>query len=53
MAGKAVTDGVVDDGGMVPDEYTNLVNPEEDTFTDPGLNPYKPKLRGNQHLYED
>lgn len=46
-------DGMVDDGGMVPDEYTNLVNPEEDTFTNPGLSPYKPKLRENQHLYEE
>ena len=47
MVGKAVPDGMIDDGGMVPDEYSNMVNPEEDTFTDPGQNPYKPKLRGD------
>lgn len=53
MGGKALTEGMmVDDGGMVPDEYSNMINPEEDTFTDPGNTPYKPKLRGNQHLYE-
>jgi len=51
MGGKA-DNGMVADSGMVPDEYS-IVNPEEDTFTDPGNNPYKPKLRGNQHLYEE
>lgn len=37
---------------MVPDDYSNMVNPEEDTFNDPGTI-YKPKLRENKHLYEE
>lgn len=43
---------IIDDGGMVPDDYSNMVNPEEDTFNDPGTI-YKPKLRENKHLYEE
>jgi hypothetical protein len=34
---------------MIPDEYSNLVNPEEDTFNNQNSNMYKPKLRGNEN----
>lgn len=37
---------MVADNGMEPDEFS-LMNPEEDTFTNSGNNPYKPKLREN------
>jgi hypothetical protein len=48
-----VNHAIQDDGGMIPDEFSNLVNPEEDTFNNSNSNMYKPKIRGNEHLYED